>query len=266
MPLAPDHAIERVRFEIQFAEALPKKVVEQIGIKHDAKSTETRFGYRQEQQISKLVVGPGGPTVASGNGGNEVGWLSTRVMGVGNAIVEALTLQNSRMSYESGDYRGWTKSFARFQSVCGDLLADAGNLVNAASATLEYTDRFIFQGEVVQARPDGLLRGEILALLPESALSGRELWHVHRGWYEYLGDDKCLVNQNFDAQQGTIEFEKEAKSIQIFSKCEIRTDGAGFGVADLVQKFTLLHGRSIHLIASTITEEMAGNIGLKKGN
>ncbi len=265
LPLGPEHAIERVRFEVRFGEALPKKAVEQIGLKHDAKTTETRFGVRQEQQITNLVVGPRGPKVPSGNAGNEVGWLSTRVAGVGNAVVEALTLQNSLLSYESGDYRGWTKALTRFQSVCGDLLDEAGKLVNAASVTLEYTDRFVFQGEVSQARPDGLVDAAILALLPESALSGRELWHVHRGWFETLGDDRCLINQNFDAQQGAINFNKEARSIQIFSKCEIRKDGAGIDVPDLVPKFVLLHQRSIGLIASAITDAMRKTIGLGKG-
>ena len=217
LPLRPEHAIERVRFEVQFSEVLPKKVVEQVGSRHDAKTTDTRFGDRQEQQIAKFVMGPSGPTVAPSKSGNEVGWLSTRVAGVGNAIVEAVTMQNSLLSYESSDYRGWTKSFTRFQTVCGDLLAEAGNLVNAASATLEYTDRFVFDGDVTQAKPDGLLRAGILALLPESALGGRELWHVHRGWYETIGEDKCLINQNFDAQQGSTDFKKEARSVQIFT-------------------------------------------------
>jgi hypothetical protein len=63
-PLTPEHAIERVRFEIQFAEPLPKKVVEQIGIKHDAKAIESRFGERHEQRIAKFTMGPGGPAVA----------------------------------------------------------------------------------------------------------------------------------------------------------------------------------------------------------
>ena len=263
-PLGPDHAIERVRFEVQFAEPLPKKMVEQLGIRHDSKSTETRFGERQEQKIAKFVFGPSGASVAPGNSGNEVGWSSTRAQGVGHAVVEALSLQNSLLSYESSDYRGWTKAVARFQKICGDVLAEAGNLVNAASTTLEYTDRFVFQGVSTDARPDGILDATILALLPDSALSGRELWHVHRGWYEAVGDDRCLVNQNFDAQQGSTNFSKEVRSIQIFSKCEIRKDGLGFGMDEVGPKLQLLHRRSLELISSSIVADLATRIGLKQ--
>jgi hypothetical protein len=208
-------------------------------------------------------MGPGGPAVAESNG-NEIGWLSTRVSGVENAAVEALGLQNSLLSYESSDYRGWTKSFKRFQSVCGDLLVEAGNLVNASSATLEYFDRFIFDGPVSDARPDGLLSDAVLAMLPESARSGRELWHVHSGWYEMLGEDRCLINQNFDAQQGNVAFNKEARSVQIYSKCEIKKDRQGFNTSEIEHKFELLHRRSIELICSTITATMANDIGITR--
>jgi uncharacterized protein (TIGR04255 family) len=261
-----EHAIERVRFEVQFSEPMPKKVVEMIGLRHDSKISETRFGARQEQQITKMMIGPTGPMLSQQGTGNEVGWLSTRVQGVSNVPVEAVALQNSLISYESSDYRGWTKSFTRFQSVCGDLLSEAGNLVNASSATLEYTDRFIFEGDLTKAKPSELVRDIVLNLLPESALSGQEIWHIHRGWYEMLGNNKCLINQNFDAQQGIADFKKEVRSLQIFSKCEVRDSEVGFSIADVFDKFHLLHTRSIELLSDAITAEMADKIGMRRGD
>ena len=85
--LRPEHAIERVKFDVQFAEALPKKVVELVGVRHDAKLIDIRFGPRQDQPIAKIVVGPMGPTVVQSN---DVGWLSVRSAGSATEVVREI--------------------------------------------------------------------------------------------------------------------------------------------------------------------------------
>lgn len=261
--LHAEHAIERVRFEVHFAEPLPRKVVEQLGTVFDKGSGDTRFGPRQPQSFAKVVVGPAGPVVENTAAGNEVGWFATRTTGVNENAVEAANLQNSMMGYESTYYRGWDKAITRFNTVCGTVLAEAGRFVAASSVSLEYTDRFIFEGNPLLAKPDEIVCEEILRLLPESALSGRELWHVHRGWYETVEAERCLVNQNFDAHQAVVPSRaRELRSIQIWTKFDIKPDRPGADLGTVIGSYNALHRLANDLVAASITPNMAKAIGL----
>jgi hypothetical protein len=264
--LHPEHAIERVRFEISFSDLLPQKVLERIGIIFDGKRSQIRFEPRVEHSFRDILVGE----VPSNNVQFDSfpirkGWRSVR-MGSGNTVIEAVTMLQNSLVYESADYRSWKMAMSRFISVCGDLIDEAEKSVNAALIIHDYTDRFVFQGVPADAVPELLLKREILPQIPADILSGQDLWHVHRGWFEYQDGEKYLVNQNFDAQQGMTLAGFEARSVQIYTKLELRAEAGPIELSTVATKFIHMHNRCNELVANALTVDMATKIGLgKKG-
>lgn len=262
--LHSSHAVERVRFEIVFAEALPKKVVDGIGRASDAKLRDLRFGARQERHVTNFVIGgplPGGAQLPTQT---HTGWQAVRERAPGQ-IVEAISLDGASMIYESTEYRGWEKAFGRFKNLTKDILSEAAKVVNAAAIIHDYTDRFVFQGDAEKAAPVELLSEAVLAGLPESVLSGGELWHVHRGWFELGNGTKYLINQNFDAQQGKSPSQKDVRSLQIYTKAEQRADGTEVDISDLDANFNHMHLRCNAIVAAALSREMATRVGLSSG-
>lgn len=262
MPWAPihaEHAIERVHFAVQFSEALPSRAVESIGKIFDQGSSGLRFEQRQPLHVTQLVVPPNGQPGASSN---QVGWSSVRTSGVKKSVMEALTLQPTMLTYESSDYRGWAKASERFVSVTQEVLSEAGKLVATGIAILEYSDRFLFNGKSEEAAPDGVIRTQFVAVLPDGARSGKELWHLHRGWFEPLLGQKCLVNQNFDATAGNTEFGKEVRSVQVTTRCELRLEKKDVELTNVMSLFGPLHERSKEVFAAAIVENLAVVVGL----
>ncbi|MDB5658303.1 MAG: hypothetical protein JWS10_918 [Cypionkella sp.] len=263
-PLHLSHAVERVRFEIVFSEPLPTKLVDAIGLALDARRTELRFENREPMHVQNFVVG-GDIHSQPVHSQVQSGWQAIRKSSP-TVAMEAVVLNSGRLVYESTDYRGWVKAFSRFKNVCSSMLEDAGRAVNASAVVHDYMDRFIFDGPANLSTPTDLIRHGVLALMPQSVLSGNEMWHTHRGWFEHLHGEKYLINQNLDAQDGTTPYGKIARSIQIYTKLELRAEAKGLDLTSLPSKFDIMHNRCNQLVGLVITEKAADKIGLLKGS
>ena len=183
-PIHPNHAVERLRFEILFSEPLPRKIIEAVGAVFDAKRSDLRFDPREERQVQHFFVGPN-PGIMPQEPMIQNGWQSIR-KSAANIPLEAVTFDSSNIVYESTDYRGWQKAFVRFESVCSDMLKAAGEAVNARAIVHDYVDRFVYDGPAGEAVPTEIVRKEFLPQFPKTILMGEELWHSHRGWFEYF--------------------------------------------------------------------------------
>lgn len=262
--LHPDHAIERVRVEIHFSEALPTKIIDSLGASFDPRRSEMRFEPRAEHQLANIDFAENGAlTVPAGPVPTRKGWRSVRLAGP-NLPVEAITFEPKSMTYESADYRGWEKAVVRFKKVFGGLLAEAGRAVNANTVILDYMDRFFFQGEPKDADPTQLLRSELLPQIPDEVRRGQDLWHVHRGWFEYFEGDKYLVSQNLDSQEGAIQSGQIRRSVQIYSRVELRAAGNGLEMAMIDAKLEHMHNRCNGVVRDALVEGIARKVGLTK--
>lgn len=259
------HAIERVRVEIHFSEALPTKIVDRIGASFDPKRSEIRFEPRAEHQVANFAIAENGAIAIPTTGPVPMrkGWRSVRLSGP-NQPIEALTFEPNSMTYESADYRGWDKAVVRFKKVFGGLLAEAGRAVNANIVILDYMDRFFFQGKPQDADPTQLLRGELLPQIPDQIRSGQDLWHVHRGWFEYFEGDKYLVSQNLDAQDGAPQPDQVKRSVQIYTKLELRAAEGGLEMAMIDAKLEHMHNRCNGVVRDALIEGVARKVGLMK--
>lgn len=216
----PPHAIERVRFEFSFSDPLPKKVVDAASRKFAALSSQLRFEPIQHQQVHRFVIGPT-PDMAPPE--PVAGWQSQRLKVQGKVPAEAVVLNGENLVYESTEYRNWKTANNRFNSVCGGMLEILLNVVDIVSFSHDYTDRFVYRGDLKSSNPLELLDPSIAPLLSEDALSGKELWHLHRGWFETRNGHKYLINQNLDCQEGRDARNEPARSVQIYTKAERRS-------------------------------------------
>jgi uncharacterized protein (TIGR04255 family) len=261
-PIHPEHAVERLRIEVRFAEPLPRKIVEAMGLMFDGQ-TESRFRPREEQKATTIVIGPDGqPVVPNGESLPQAGWIATRVATKNDLPLEAVIVNPSILVYESTDYRGWSKAQERFNSVCGSILNEAGRLVNAGVVVQDYLDRFVFGGPIEKAYPREVINEALLEQMPSQVKNAESLWHLHRGWFERINGFDYLVNQNIDAQDGTTPLGKQVRSIQVYTKLELRPVRVGITISELGDHLQVMHDRCNALVAECLNREMADRIGL----
>jgi uncharacterized protein (TIGR04255 family) len=163
-----------------------------------------------------------GQQVISAPGPAMQGWQFARTNSRGNPL-ELIALEGDKVTYETTEYRRWSTFTKRFETVGQDLIALSTNSLDIDFISLEYLDRFNFVGDAAEASPVNLLTG-IEGHLHGDALSGRTLWHLHRGWFEKRGAGDILVNQNLDAIDAVQQDANSlVRSLSIMTKAEVRS-------------------------------------------
>ena len=92
--------------------------------------------------------------------------------------------------------------------------------------------------------------------------AGRELWHVHRGWFEESEGCRLLVNQNIDAQQAKTADGRDARSVAIYTKVERQANGGDVDLASLQVDLDAMHGVSKRVIREALRDEAQEKVGL----
>lgn len=238
VPVQQHHAIERLRLEFGFREALPSKVVETARRIFDPQRATLRFSDPEPQDVHQFILQPGnfGPPATQ----KVVGWQSTRRKD-NVSIAEAVALNPTAFSYESTDYRGWDTAYKRFSKVVRPLLEVIINVVDLNHFSLEYTNRFVFQGQPDRADPSPILSESVLNSINDRAKAGLSLWHLHRGWFEMIEGRNILVNQNIDVQDGQSLDGRPVRSIQIYNRAEFRPEKDQFSLDGIDSVATELH-------------------------
>lgn len=240
---------------------MPTKYVRRLAADGEERRLKLGFTSKNAREGRKFDVGPlaiqiGGPPE------ELVGWDWQR-LSPANSPVETLVVENEAMVYETSQYTSWETLKARYDEVALPTLDAILQVSDVLAISLEYVDRFVFDGEPSEARPD-LLLPEISTLLHPDAASGRELWHLHRGWFEEADGRRLLINQNFDAQDGRREDGSTFRSVQMFTKTELRPKSDEFDIEALTPHLQVMHDRSIDVFKSPITPEMYAQVGLSE--
>jgi uncharacterized protein (TIGR04255 family) len=259
LPIHPTHAIERTRVVIEFSQPIPQKMVSRLGEQFDGISHDFGFGARIETQMQSVMMPPAGAEPIFSQRAN--GWQFVREQTPG-AILEALILEPQGFVYETAEYVRWALFSDRLARMTTDLLQQLQKDVGVRSVALEYFDRFYFDGGITSAVPSALVRTELISALPDSACSGRELWHVHRGWFEGEGAHRYLVNQNVDAQQAKTADDRDVRSALIYTKVERTSDGIEIDLSHLGESLDAMHDVSKRVIRDALIEEMQLRVGL----
>lgn len=261
--LHPSHSIERVRIVISFSTQLPIKLLRRLAAENETRRVEFGFTSKNLREGHQIQVGAEGIRLGQSQA-ELLGW-EWRKLSPANTVIEALVLEQNALVYETIEYSRWREFADRFNEVTSDIMRDVVNVVDVTTVSLEYIDRFVFEGVDTAAKPDELIQN-IKGILHPDAESGQELWHFHRGWYENFEPQKLLITQNIDAQNGTMPKGGTVRSIQILTKTELRQIPLEFDCAGLSPYLENMHNRSKEVFRSALCKRMHDVIGLTKDN
>lgn len=259
-PIRPNHAIERTRVLIQFATPISNKVVSTLGKLVEEGRHLSGLGPRVEVLSDDIAVAAGaaGPQFLTQR---SVGWQFNRETEPG-AVVEALVLGHRSFIYETTEYVRWRLFKERYSSLTDGVINKLASDVDVQSIALEYFDRFVFDGPMIQASPDLLLHKVFSSNLPASARSGNELWHVHRGWFEGVGNGRFLINQNITAEDGKMPDGTDVRSVSIFTKVEHQSNGSEIDLNTILVDIDSMHDVSKRVISEALLDNAKQKVGL----
>jgi uncharacterized protein (TIGR04255 family) len=265
-PLHANHAIERLRLITHFTEAVPAKVSRQMSDCITKNRSATRMTGPTPLTTTTIEV-PAGP-LPSGQVAPLTqqhvaqGWQFVRAASSGSPL-EACIFDGNQLIYESVEYQRWNIAKRRYGSVLGEALAHASKSLDFASITMEYVDRFIYDGPAGEASPVELLP-IVEQSLPDDPKSGKAFWHLHRGWFEDTPvGGSALINLNFNAQEGVLfGTSHRARSIHIVTSAEIRADRNDLSIERLDANLDLLHDLTKYHFKAAISEKYHKAIGI----
>jgi uncharacterized protein (TIGR04255 family) len=261
-PLHSQHAIERVRLIVQFSEQVPAKVVRRMSDALFALRHETRmvgptpiqgFGFSMIQAEGGMIAQPQQVTH---------GWQFTRNAS-NNLPLEAVDFDGSNLKYETTDYQRWDTFKRRTKKVLDEVLQIACQSVDLQSVSIEYIDRFMYLGNATEAKVDDLLAGAS-SMLHADAVSGKHVWHIHRGWFEDFMGGKVLINQNFDAQDGIVSGQNvPMRSLQVLTKADLRSDSFDLSIEKYEENLETLHDLTKSYFKAAIVQNHHESLGLQ---
>lgn len=258
-PFQPDHAIERVRIVVQFGGQLPTKFLRKLAADGEELRIELGYASKNLREGQQITLGPAGMNLGA-QPSQLFGW-DWRKLSPANSTLDVLVVEDRTLVFETVEYTRWRNFIEKFELVTLNTLNSITNVVDLKSFSLEYIDRFLFEGTAIEASPVEILRN-IRDQIHENALSGQELWHLHKGWFEQLNNQKLLINQNIDAQNAQVESNETIRSIQILTKTELMFDQPPFNYLEFKPHLENMHNRSKELFALLLTNDMQEKVGL----
>jgi uncharacterized protein (TIGR04255 family) len=261
-PVNPAHAIERVRFVVQLKQELPDKLIRQISEKTQSEQHETRLQGPTPLQGLKvnfqIVEGRQHVFTPEANTG---GAQFTRTA-ANNLPIEVFAVGGNQIAYETAEYRRWSTFRQRYMKVVQEPLKLVMQALDVEFVSLEFLDRFVFDGDRSHAEPSSLLQ-HVGKFLDEDTLSGRNMWHLHRGWFHKAEHGDILINQNFDAvdlvQVGSQE---PSRTISVLTKADARALNYQIEAVSIVELLDFLHIRTKMQFMNALLPEMLATVGI----
>jgi uncharacterized protein (TIGR04255 family) len=259
----PTNAIERVRVVVKFRENIPSKLSRQMSEMLGKKRHDVRLdGPSPVNSINfGFQVTPDGQQLFSPPQPGPQGWQFVR-QSTNGQVIELLAVEGDHITYETTDYRRWPTFLQRFERISSDLLSAAMNSLDLEIVSLEYLDRFYFDGPPSDASPTILLP-HVTSFIHPDAASGLTLWHTHRGWFEKRGAGQVLVNQNFDAADLNMPSRAGlTRSVSVLTKADLRA--ASYPMEDIPMTLHLefLHSVTNSYFKEALSPGMYGAVGM----
>lgn len=263
-PINPAHAIERVRVIVKFRENIPGKVSRQMSEGVAKLRHETRLNGPlplSNVNIALQVDKEGKPIFATQESKVPQGWQYARSSTAGE-FIEHISVMGDQMAYETVEYRRWVTFKQRFSKIAFELFDIASNLLEVDVISLEYFDRFFFDGPRQSALPSDLLVGMQGSLHPD-AFSGHTLWHLHRGWFQMADGGQVLVNQNLDASEAALPGRGEpVRMVAIYTKIDLRADMFDVEGKPVLSQLDFLHDLSKHYFRAALQPQILRSVGI----
>lgn len=260
-PLHPQHAIERTRVVIAFDQTVLEKPANKAAADFEGRSSALQFGHRESTrgfvlQLNGLPFAePTAPAPISG-------WRFSRLGPEGRPL-EILALNGAELTYDTFEYGRWALLRERLEKVLAGIPSFLSETFSHRMTSLQYLDRFIYDGPPDEADVRQGLLEEVASVIPEDAAAGRKLWHLHRGWWQTEAGRDVLVNQNMDCQDGQLADGRTVRSLGITTSIELRFTKEQDGIEGLYADLNLLHDVANQEFAQVLIPEARRKVGLE---
>lgn len=267
-PIHEAHAIERVVFALQFSESVGAPTVRDIDEVLEQFSEELP----RKDEIQDLRVSISN-TPSSGLAHSQTGELSGIIrqrISADGSIEDELRASLDTLQYQTSKYTRWNDIWGKTGSYFKAALPEYLNRADLFSVTLNYLDRFFWNGDFGAFSPSELLR-EDSRFLAHHIFQLDDLWHSHTGAFLKVdGHTKRLMNVNLDC----IDHKDDARGPRSIGIRITLTDSFnqdGYEALDVTSELapslvndhmSAMHDMNKDILRSLITDDMASRIGL----
>ncbi len=204
LPLHENHAINVMALVVTLAEPIPAPMFRKAFSRAEEAALKQGLTHRQpvmnmiQISVQQGIVQPV-QQVASG-GAIFSSYFDNEMFPVGSPqLSEQLQIEPLSIVYRTWSYVSWSWQKQRYFELLGSFFEIISGLVAAATIRFEYQDRFVYEGNPLDADPALLLRKGSPYLAPH-VFEERGMWHSHTGRFLNGPDvSKKLLQINVDA-------------------------------------------------------------------
>lgn len=155
-PIKDEHAIERVRFILGFQEELTQKTFDELVSSFEKNHSED-YGFNKHNKAKQLNV-----KISLSNNvvqnteqkpANPIHQFQRTTDSDENNILEHLNIARGEISFEVLDYTRWINFYKTVQKLIKQITDITAKTVDINQLTLEYWDKFAFEGDTRNADP-----------------------------------------------------------------------------------------------------------------
>lgn len=272
-PIHAAHAIEQVVFVLQFDRALTPDAF--ASVKECANQFKTDDDLPAlipiETQEVTFSLGIAGGNAQQTQPLGRVSGLILRRTAPNGAIAKELRVEPHAITFITSLYTRWDTIWAQANTYFNALIPKytAGEAY-ISGITLNYLDKFVWDGDINSCNPNLLLRHDSKYLCP-SIFEVKDLWHSHTGAFIRVDNNiKRLLNINVGClDENSPEGLRRVVAVTTVLNDQLNQSGYepyDFGNNDTIE-FVNSHMRALHVLgndvfANIINDEMCRRINL----
>ncbi len=240
-PIKDKHSIERVQFILGFQEPLTQKTFDELGASFEKNHSED-YGFNKRTESRPAYIEP---TMSQNT-------------------LENLTIARDEVSFEVANYDRWDSFYKTAKKIIKQTTDITSKTVNISRLSLDYWDKFVFNGNTPNTNPALLLKN-LEQHLPETVFTDGELWHLTKGWLQATGNekDKILINLNCSAQDAEHSQTKEIhRLVEIHTLTAFRKIYSEKSIDSLIKDMQILHKVSKDVFSDSLVDDMKKSVGL----
>jgi uncharacterized protein (TIGR04255 family) len=264
-PIHEAHAIEQVAFVLQFDRPLNDAQIS-MAIKIAEGFKEDLPGLSAIQELA-FAISPMGAIPPNSIAGGAVFYRSKP----DGSREKELLIERSSIAFKTSFYTQWDSIWGQARQYLSPVAKLYASHVRLLGISLNYSDKFIWHGDLAKCKPNMLLR-EQSKYLCSHIFDVTDLWHSHTGAF-LQADSKTrrLLNLNIDILNESNIVAGDKRIIAITSVLTDFLNQPGYEASNVQgdDVFELIdsHMESMHvfgkkILAEILTDEMAKRIAL----
>jgi uncharacterized protein (TIGR04255 family) len=264
-PIHQAHSIEQVVFVLQFDQALDNN--------HFAKVLKSAEQFKSEFPtsfpIQKLtfVLGAGAPNQSDPTNSGT----SFQKTGVDGLVINELRVDRSSLTFITTFYSRWATVWSQASRYFDALVPLYAECAGLAGISVNYVDKFLWEGSFNDCKPSLLVRAGSKYLCPH-VYDAEDFWHSHTGAFTRPdANTRRLLNVNVDYLDET-RINETRRIVAITTVLTDQLNQPGYTPISLKREenidFIKSHMLSLHLLGkevfgNIINDTMSSQIDLK---